>query len=66
MARIFRAVNCAYEIIGTPVRIGKIMTYAGVFDMSEQMRESLAEAGGLYTPVLASLPHTPSADLLGG
>ncbi|TPJ81986.1 hypothetical protein FJ434_20875 [Mesorhizobium sp. B2-5-13] len=54
MARIFRSIDCAFEIIGTPTRIGKTMTYAGVFDMSDQMRERLGEAGRLYHPVLAA------------
>jgi acyl homoserine lactone synthase len=53
MARIFRSVDCAFEIIGTPTRIGKTMAYAGVFDMSDQMRERLGEAGELHAPVLA-------------
>lgn len=52
MARIFRSVNCAFEIIGTPTRIGKTMTYAGIFDMSDAMRERLGEAGSLHAPVL--------------
>jgi acyl homoserine lactone synthase len=54
MARIFRTVNCGFEIIGTPTRIGKVMTYAGVFDMSEEMRERLGEAGQLRVPVLSA------------
>ncbi len=53
MARIFRSINCAFEVIGTPTRIGKTMTYAGVFDMSDEMRERLGEAGKLHAPVLA-------------
>lgn len=53
MVRIFRSVNCAFEIIGTPTRIGKTMTYAGVFEMSDQMRERLGDAGELHAPVLA-------------
>lgn len=62
MARIFRSIDCAFEIIGTPTRIGKTMTYAGVFDMSAEMRERLGEAGKLHTPVLASGMSTPAAD----
>jgi acyl homoserine lactone synthase len=53
MARIFRSVNCAFEVIGTPTRIGSTMTYAGVFDMSVEMRERLGNTGRLYAPVLA-------------
>ena len=54
MARIFRTVNCVFEIIGTPTRIGTTMTYAGVFDMSEEMRERLGEVGQLRAPVLSA------------
>lgn len=54
MARIFRSIDCAFEIIGTPTRVGRTMTYAGVFDMSDEMRERLAEAGNLHAPVLAA------------
>ena len=61
MARIFRTIDCAFEVIGTPTRIGRTMTYAGVFDMSDAMRERLGEAGKLLTPVLANVEprHTP-------
>lgn len=62
MARIFRSINCAFEIIGIPTRIGKTMTYAGVFDMSNQMRERLGEAAKLHSPVLAATFSSRSAD----
>lgn len=55
MARIFRTIDCAFEVIGTPTRIGRTMTYAGVFDMSDAMRERLGEAGRLLTPVLTGV-----------
>ena len=54
MARIFRSVDCPYEEIGTPVRIGKIMTYAGLFEMSDEMWKRLATVGGFDAPVLVS------------
>jgi N-acyl-L-homoserine lactone synthetase len=54
MARIFRAVDCPYEVIGVPTRIGRTMTYAGLFEISDAMRRRLGNAGGLGTPVLAS------------
>jgi acyl homoserine lactone synthase len=62
MARIFRTVNCVFEIIGTPTRIGRTMTYAGVFDMSDEMRERLGEAGNLRVPVLAASTSLRSVD----
>ena len=58
MARIFRAADCPYELIGAPTRIGKTMTYAGLFEISDAMRGRLGNAGGLHAPVLAtSRPH---------
>ena len=62
MARIFRAANCPYEVIGTPTRIGKTMTYAGLFDMSRDMRSRLGTAGNFREPVLADveLPQRPA------
>lgn len=53
MARIFRAIDCPYEEIGTPARIGKVMTYAAVFEMSDEMWTRLATVGGFDAPVLA-------------
>lgn len=61
MARIFRSIDCAFEVIGTPTRIGKTMTYAGVFDMSDTMRQRLADAGSLYAPVLSDGLSKPEA-----
>ena len=54
MARIFRAADCPYEPIGVPARIGKTMTYAGLFEISDSMRQRLGAAGGLHAPLLAS------------
>lgn len=54
MARIFRAADCPYELIGAPTRIGKTMTYAGLFETSHAMRRRLGDAGGLHAPVLAA------------
>lgn len=53
MVRIGRSVNCAFEIIFAQAPIGRTMTYAGVFDMSDLMRERLGNAGDLHAPVLA-------------
>ncbi|MGX9181981.1 acyl-homoserine-lactone synthase [Mesorhizobium sp. BHbdii] len=56
MARIFRAVDCPFDVIGTPTRIGKTMTYAGLFEMTDQLRARLGTIGGLPTTVLGKLP----------
>jgi N-acyl-L-homoserine lactone synthetase len=58
MARIFRAADCPYELIGVPTRIGKTMTYAGLFETSASMRQRLGNASGLQAPVLGS-PKPP-------
>ena len=46
MARIFRSIDCRFDQLGKPVRIGKVMTYAGLFDMSDPMRSRLRAVGG--------------------
>lgn len=63
MARIFRSIDCRFELLGTPVRIGKVMTYAGLFDMSEAMRSRLGAAGDFRSSVLAdgAIPLTSAA-----
>ncbi|WP_420406516.1 acyl-homoserine-lactone synthase [Hoeflea sp.] len=54
MARIFRSIECRFETIGRPVRIDKSMTYAGLFEISDEMRARLGIAGAFPSPVLAS------------
>lgn len=56
MARIFRTADCPFEIIGTPTRIGKTMTYAGLFEMTDDMRGRLGTVGDLPPAVLANPP----------
>lgn len=55
MARIFRSIDCCFEQIGAPARIGKTMTYAGLFDMSQDMRSRLGAAGSFREPVLVDV-----------
>ena len=47
MARIFRAADCPAELIGQPTKIGKVMTYAGLFEISPKMRHRIASKGGI-------------------
>lgn len=65
MARIFRSIDCRFEQLGTPVRIGKVMTYAGLFDTGADMRSRLGTAGDFRSSVLAAgaIPR-PSAPAL--
>ncbi len=53
MARIFRSIDCHFEHLGTPARIGKTMTYAGLFETGDDMRSRLGAAGNFCEPVLA-------------
>ncbi len=55
MARIFRSIDCRFEQLGTPARIGKTMTYTGLFDMSLDMRSRLGTAGNFREPGLADV-----------
>ncbi|MEO6013692.1 MAG: acyl-homoserine-lactone synthase [Devosia sp.] len=52
MRRILRAADCPYLTLGTPIRIGGTMTYAGLFDVSAAMRRRIGEAAGLHNPVV--------------
>jgi len=61
MARIFRSIDCRFEQVGTPVRIGKVMTYAGLFDMSDAMRSRLGAVGDFRSSVLADGAIAPAS-----
>jgi acyl homoserine lactone synthase len=54
MARIFRSSNCPAETIGEPVRIGRVMTYAGLFEISKELWSDIASPAGMNFPVIAS------------
>jgi hypothetical protein len=55
MLRILKTAGCNPRIIGTPQRIGKVMSYAALFDGSSLV--SLKETLGVVHSVLA-----PGAD----
>lgn len=59
MARIFRCADCPAELIGAPQRIGRVTAYAGLFEMSDAMWQRLAKAGGITSPVIASIDAEP-------
>ncbi|TXG98527.1 MAG: GNAT family N-acetyltransferase [Nevskiaceae bacterium] len=52
MARIFRASNCPAEVIGTPTRIGRVLTYAGLFEITQDLWNSVASTGGVFQSVV--------------
>lgn len=51
-ARILRRANCAAELIGKPARLGDIMGYAALFEISDRMLTNLRTAAGIAEPVL--------------
>ncbi len=51
-ARILKRANCAAELIGKPTRIGDIMGYAALFEISDKMLRNLRNAAGLTGSVL--------------
>jgi N-acyl-L-homoserine lactone synthetase len=51
-ARILKRANCAAELIGKPTRIGDIMGYAALFEISDRMLQNLRKAAGITEPVL--------------
>lgn len=47
MARLLKRINCPADVIGGPIKIGKVMTYASLFEVSETMWQRLAGQIGL-------------------
>jgi acyl homoserine lactone synthase len=54
MARILKTAGCPAEIVGSPQRIGSVMTYAGLFEISPRMLANIREASGITQSVLES------------
>jgi acyl homoserine lactone synthase len=52
MARIFRSAHCPAETIGNHVRIGRVLTCAGLFEVSQSLWESIASSAGISSPLL--------------
>ena len=55
--RVLRAAGCKPQIIGEPTRIGKTLSFAGLFDTGEGPLQSIRDAVGLRGSVLA--PQVP-------
>ena len=51
-ARILKRADCTAELIGKPARIGTVMGYAALFEISDRMLQNLRKASGIYEPVL--------------
>jgi N-acyl-L-homoserine lactone synthetase len=54
-ARILKRANCGAELIGKPARIGDIMGYAALFEISDRMLQNLRKAARLTEPVLEEI-----------
>lgn len=52
MTRIFRKANCDADIIGGPCRFGKVPTFAGLVDITQERWESIALAGNITSSVI--------------
>jgi acyl homoserine lactone synthase len=52
MIRVFRSAGYPPLVIGKPHRIGSFMTYAGLFDISEEALEGIHRATGINRSVL--------------
>lgn len=60
MVRIFRAAGCPADMIGAPQKIGKVMTYAGLFEISEAAWSAIAAAGGIDHRVISRDSDAPA------
>lgn len=52
MIRIFRAADCPADILGEGKRIGRVMTYVGLFEINDNLRSRIAAAGTIDSSVL--------------
>ncbi len=51
-SRILKRADCAAELIGKPARIGSVMGYAALFEISDRMLANLRKASGINETVL--------------
>jgi acyl homoserine lactone synthase len=57
--RVLKAAGCNPQLVGKPQRIGKTMSYVGLFDVGERQLEAVRAALGIWGSVLA---HDASVD----
>ena len=62
MVRIFRAADCPADILGEGKRIGRVMTYVGLFEINDDLRSRIASAGSLNDSVLENTIPTHSLE----
>jgi len=61
MSRIFKRANCAADIIGGPMKIGTVPTFAGLFDINADRWRSIASVADIRQPVIANWPEAYAA-----
>lgn len=52
MARVLRRADCRAEPISSPVRIGKTIAFAALFELGDEMEYNLRKASGITGPIL--------------
>ncbi len=62
MIRIFRAADCPADILGEGKRIGRVMTYVGLFEINDDLRSRIATAGSHKGSVLENTILTHSLE----
>jgi len=61
--RVLKAAGCNPQIIGKPSRIGKTLSFAGLFDVGQSQLRAMRDAVGICGPVLEPRPpRRPRAD----
>lgn len=61
IARILRRADCRGEPISSPVRIGKTIAYAALFEIGDQMDAAVRQASGISGPILEDEYRAASA-----
>ncbi len=56
MARLFRWLDCEPDIVGTPLRFGKVMAYAGLFNASDEQWRCIAANADIEDSVIGQRP----------
>ena len=52
MTRLFRRAKCDADIVGGPMKFGKVPTYAGLFDITQERWNAIASVVGITSSVI--------------
>lgn len=61
IARILRRADCRGEPISSPIRIGKTIAFAALFEIGDEMEAALRRASGIKGPILENDLQAASA-----